>query len=108
MAAVRWIPMGSNDRYNRQYNTLREMPAEVLANVVTHDLRSRPIEEWVGVLATLFEEMRLEYRAPGEIEERKCSYCDAMTNHRLEKLKDVGTTLDLIFRCVDCDKVTLP
>jgi hypothetical protein len=98
---------GAREKYEKQYDTLKAMPAEVLANRVVAAIRHSPIIEWVGIVATFVEQMRAEYREEGEIEDQHCKDCDAVTTHRVEKLVGIGQPGDFILRCTICGKVKL-
>jgi hypothetical protein len=98
---------GAREKYEKQYETLKQMPSEVLANRVVAAIRHSPIIEWVGIVATFVEQMRAEYREEGEIEDQHCKDCDAVTIHRVEKMVGIGQPGDFILRCSVCGKVKL-
>jgi hypothetical protein len=98
---------GMREKYEKQYDTLKSMPPEVLANRVVAAIAHARTIEWVGIIAQFVERMRAEYRQEGELQELRCRDCDSMTTHRTEKMDGIGTPGDFITRCTICGKVAL-
>jgi hypothetical protein len=95
------------EKYTKGYDTLREMPVEVLANRIVTALQSRPKIEWVGILCNAIEQMRQDWREEGDIEDQFCRDCEVTTTHRVEKIEGIGQPKDFILRCSVCGKVRL-
>jgi hypothetical protein len=97
----------SKEKYEKQYDTLKGMPPEVLANRVVQAICHAPLIEWVGIVATFIEQIREEYREEGDIEETICKDCSALTTHRIEKIEGIGQPGDFIRRCTVCGKLKI-
>jgi hypothetical protein len=101
-AATRYI-------FEREYASMRRMPAVVLAAAISQHICAAPRtpSDITQILADAIEAMRAEYRAEGDISEKICKDCDAITTWRVEVLAHVGTPGDLIERCTVCGKVSV-
>lgn len=95
------------EKFEKQYETLKSMPPEVLANRVVQAIAHARTIEWVGIIAQFIEQMRAEYRQEGELQELFCKDCASLTTHRTEKMTGIGQPGDFILRCTICSKVQL-
>jgi hypothetical protein len=99
----------TKEKFERQYPSIKAMPSVVLAARICQAICAQPRtpDELTGILAEAIDQIRVEYRKEGDIEEFFCVACKAITTWRVEKLVGMETAGDFIQRCTLCGKVKL-
>jgi hypothetical protein len=84
--------------------SMRAMPSVVLAARFSQEIcaQERTPSDITRILTDMIDAIRAEYRAEGDISEKICKDCDAITTWRVEVLNG-GVMVE---RCTNCGKLT--